>query len=69
MEAKNMADFNPTVSTPETPQELEQAIQNYRNDSTWSEHLFQLWESIRSAALALRPAEALSDAVPGEDSY
>lgn len=65
-----MAEFNPTVSTPETTQELEQAIQHYRkSDSTWGDQLFQMWESIRSAALALRPAEALSDTVPGEDSY
>lgn len=57
------------VPTLNTPQDLEQAIQRYR-DSDWNPNvLFALWEAIRNAALAQASPEPQGDRVPGEDSY
>jgi len=52
-----------------TPQELEQAIQRYRSGDWNANALFELWQAIRSAALAQAPSEPQGDRVPGEDSY
>jgi hypothetical protein len=69
-----MADQTSSVSippTPQTPQELEQAIQHYRNtdlsDFSNSE-LFNQWLAIRTAALEQKTPD-IEDQVPGEDSY
>jgi hypothetical protein len=69
-----MADQTSSVSippTPQTPQELEQALQRYRNtdlsDFSNSE-LFNQWLAIRTAALEQK-APSIEDQVPGEDSY
>lgn len=56
------------VSIPQTPQELERAIQLYRTSDLEGNELFAQWQAIRLAALAQRPAEP-SDLVAGEDSY
>lgn len=59
------------IPTPQTPQELEQALQRYRNsdlsDFSNSE-LFNQWLAIRTAALAQKTPD-IEDQVPGEDSY
>lgn len=56
---------------PQTSQELEQALQRYRNsdlsDFSNSE-LFNQWLAIRTAALEQK-APDVEDQVPGEDSY
>jgi|GEM_PF-753532 hypothetical protein len=69
-----MADQPSSVSippTPQNPQELEQAIQRYRNsdlsDFSNSE-LFDQWLAIRTAALEQKTPD-IEDKVPGEDSY
>lgn len=69
-----MVDQTSSVSippTPQTPQELEQAIQRYRNsdlsDLTNSE-LFNQWLAIRTAALEQKLPD-IEDQIPGEDSY
>lgn len=60
-------EFN--IPTLKTPQDLEQAIQQYR-DSDWNPNvLFALWEAIRSASIAQASPEEQVDRVPGEDSY
>ena len=69
-----MADQTSSVSippAPQTPQELEQAIQRYRNSdlSDFSNSdLFNQWLAIRTAALEQRTPD-IEDRVPGEDSY
>jgi hypothetical protein len=69
-----MADQTSSASipiTPKTTQELEQALQRYRNsdlsDFSNSE-LFNQWLAIRTAALELKTPD-IEDQVPGEDSY
>ncbi len=69
-----MADPTSSASiplVPQTSQELEQAIQRYRNsdlsDFSNSE-LFNQWLAIRTAALEQK-APDIEDKVPGEDSY
>lgn len=60
-------EFN--IPTLKTPQDLEQAIQQYR-DSDWNPNvLFALWEAIRNAAIDQASPEEPADRVPGEDSY
>jgi hypothetical protein len=63
-----MADHISSVSIPRTPQELEQAIQRYRNSDLSGHELFDQWLAIRTAALEQRSAQVV-DPVPGEDSY
>ncbi len=71
-----MADQTSSASipiNPQTPQELEQALQRYRNsdlsDFSNSE-LFNQWLAIRTAALEQKtPDIEEEDQVPGEDSY
>lgn len=64
------------VPMPKTPQELEQAVQNYRVSSLSGNDLFCQWQAIRDASLRsesqsecglLQQSEAVQ--VPGEDSY
>lgn len=57
------------IPTLNTPQDLEQAIQRYR-ESDWNPGvLFALWEAIRNAAMTQAVPEPQGDRVPGEDSY
>jgi hypothetical protein len=63
-----MANLTSSVSIPKTPQELEQAIQRYRNSDLSGSELFNQWLAIRTAALEQKPIET-TDQVPGEDSY
>jgi hypothetical protein len=64
-----MPEVKCSVTAPKTPQELEQAIQNYRRSNLTGLDLFCQWQAIRDAALELNTLEAKSDRVPGEDSY
>lgn len=71
-----MADQTPSAAipiTPQTSQEVEQALQRYRNtdlsDFSNSE-LFNQWLAIRTAALEQKAPDTEDEAqVPGEDSY
>lgn len=64
-----MPELTHTLSIPQTPQELDRAIQDYRNSNLSGEELFQRWQAIRAAALSQAGAEPTADSVPGEDSY
>jgi hypothetical protein len=58
-----------TVSVPKTPQELERAIQRYRNSNLRGTELFCQWQAIRLAALAQAGTDGVGDPIPGDDSY
>lgn len=58
-----------TVPVPKTPQELERAIQRYRNSDLRGRDLFCHWQAIRLAALAQAATDVVGDQIPGEDSY
>jgi hypothetical protein len=66
-----MPEFTCTVPVPQTPQELERAIQHYKLSDASGFELFCQWQAIRDAALQQIPAhpELEGDRVPGEDSY
>lgn len=57
------------VPVPQTPQELERAIQTYRNSNWRGQKLFLHWQAIRLAAIAQSSSELIGDQVPGEESY
>jgi hypothetical protein len=63
-----MLDAIRSVSIPQTLQELEQAIDRYRN-SEWNQDLIQQWQAIRLAALAQNPESQPGDRIAGDDSY
>jgi hypothetical protein len=63
-----MLDSIRSVSIPQTLQELEQAIDRYRN-SEWNQDLFQQWQAIRIAALAQNTESQSGDRIAGDDSY
>ncbi|NJR38196.1 MAG: hypothetical protein HC781_04275 [Leptolyngbyaceae cyanobacterium CSU_1_4] len=66
-----MADQTSSASIPTTPQELEQALQRYRNSDLSdfnNPELFNQWLAIRTAALEQKVPD-IEDQVPGEDSY
>lgn len=61
-----------SVSIPQTFQELEQAIDRYRNsewNSEWNQDLFQQWQAIRLAALSQDTEPQVGDSIAGDDSY
>lgn len=71
-----MAELVCNVPVPKTPQEIEQAVQNYRASSLSGTDLFCQWQAIREASLkyeshldesSLQPEQSVQ--VPGEDSY
>lgn len=71
-----MAELVCNVPVPQTPQEIEQAVQNYRASSLSGNDLFCYWQAIRDASLtyeshldgsSLSADQAVQ--VPGEDSY
>ena len=64
-----MADNTRPVSIPQTSQELDRAIDRYRDSDQWDNDLFSQWQAIRDAALLDKVIERLGDQVPGEDSY
>ncbi len=63
-----MQQVNP-VPVPQTPQELDRAIQQYRNSNWQGQELFLHWQAIRLSSLAQSNADVIGDQVPGEDSY
>lgn len=58
-----------SIEVPKTPQELDQAIQRYRNTDLKGQDLFCQWQAIRDASLAQSTPDIDNDRVPGEDSY
>ncbi len=71
-----MAELVCNVPVPETPQELDQAVQNYRVSSLSGTDLFCHWQAIREASLRYEAQvesnslqQGDSAQVPGEDSY
>ena len=71
-----MAELACNVPVPETRQELDQAVQNYRVNSLSGHDLFCHWQAIREASLnyesqsetsSLQKDESVQ--VAGEDSY
>ncbi|MCU0569715.1 MAG: hypothetical protein MUF49_24475 [Oculatellaceae cyanobacterium Prado106] len=64
-----MAESTPPLSIPKTPDELEKAIQHYRNSDLHDQELFEQWQAIRLAALEQKTNEPAVDPVPGEASY
>lgn len=68
----NVAKPSEAIQIPQTPQELEQAIQRYKASDLRGSELFGQWEAIRLAALAQATHDSTDskpDPVPGEDSY
>jgi hypothetical protein len=58
-----------TVPIPQTAQELERAVQRYKESEVSGDELFCQWQAIRTAALKLRGSEPMGDRIAGEDSY
>jgi hypothetical protein len=57
------------VPIPQTSQELEQAVRQYKSSEVSGNELFCQWQAIRTAALMLKSGEPVGDRIPGEDSY
>jgi hypothetical protein len=64
-----MAELTCSIPIPTTLQELEQAIQNYKDSSLQGDELFCQWQAIREASLAQSFPQLEDDGVQGEDSY
>jgi hypothetical protein len=64
-----MMNFNSGAAIPQTMQELERAVQDYKNSDLKGLDLYRHWQAIREAALALRLPDLQGDQVNGEDSY
>lgn len=64
-----MTKISHVVSVPKTAQELDQVIRQYRMSDLRGVELFQQWQVIRNAALALSDTDTEGDPIPGEDSY
>lgn len=58
-----------TIPVPQTPQELEQAIQRYRESDLVGFDLFCQWEAIREVSLQQANDEPETDGVAIEHSY
>ncbi|MGB3205141.1 MAG: hypothetical protein WBB28_09150 [Crinalium sp.] len=57
------------IPVPQTPQQLEQAIQHYRETDLHGEELYCEFQAICEASLKQEVSEPDSDKVSGEDSY
>jgi hypothetical protein len=57
------------IRVPRNPQELEQAVQQYKNSDLTGDELLCYWQAIRDASLSQGVANADGDKVPGQDSY
>lgn len=64
-----IAEIDCTVPVPTSPQELDQAIQRYKNSDLTGTDLFCHWQAIRAGALNQRFPEPESDRIQGEESY
>ena len=64
-----MQELIATVPMLNTPQEIEKAIELYKNSDLSGFELIKLWQAIRDAALNQIFPDSNSDNVPGEDSY
>jgi hypothetical protein len=64
-----MAELTCTFPVPRTSEELEAAIQQYRNSDLHGVELFCQWHAICEASLHQEFNEPKTDAVLGEDSY
>lgn len=64
-----MQELIATVPMLNTPQEIEKAIELYKNSELSGFELIKLWQAIRDAALNQIFPDSKSDNVPGEDSY
>ncbi|HAX79878.1 MAG TPA: hypothetical protein DCY88_29595 [Cyanobacteria bacterium UBA11372] len=64
-----MQELIATVPMLKTPQEIEKAIEVYKNSDLSGFELIKLWQAIRDAALNQIFPDANNDNVPGEDSY
>lgn len=64
-----MQEFIATVPTLNTPQEVEKAVELYKNSDLSGFELIKLWQAIRDAALNQIFPDCDGDNVPGEQSY
>ncbi|GAC1452585.1 MAG: hypothetical protein NVSMB70_20560 [Chamaesiphon sp.] len=64
-----MLELTCNVSIPNTPQELEQAIEQYKSSDMRGLDLVCHWQAIRDASLNQSLADPDHDRVAGEDSY
>lgn len=64
-----MMNVNSGAAIPQTLQELERAVQQYKNSDLTGPDLYRHWQAIREAALALRLPDFQGDQINGEDSY
>ena len=64
-----MPELSYKVPTPTSLQELEKAVQRYKNSDLSGTELLSQWQAIRDASLSLADAEPSSDKVPCQDSY
>jgi len=64
-----MPELTCTIPVPRTPQELDQAIQRYRNTDLHGYELFCQWQAICEGSMQQDFSDSSADAVPGEDSY
>ncbi len=63
-----MADFDCDVPIPSNLQELDQAVQTYKDRDFDQKELFCRWQAIRDASLE-HPRQLDADHIPGDDSY
>jgi hypothetical protein len=64
-----MQEFIATVPTLNTPQEVEKAVELYKNSDLSGFELIKLWQAIRDAALSQIFPDSDTDNIPGDDSY
>lgn len=64
-----MAEAMDTIAVPQTPQELDLAVQQFKTGEFSAPELFRRWQAIREASLAQSAVDLIGDRVPGEDSY
>lgn len=64
-----MPELSHKVPTLKSLQELEKAVQRYKNSDLSGTELLSQWQAIRDASLSLATSEPASDKVPGQDSY
>ena len=57
------------VRTPQTLQELDDAVRQYHATDLTGDELYQRWQAIRDASLEQLPIEVDKNPVPGTDSY
>jgi hypothetical protein len=69
MELSYMMNLNSGAAIPQTLQELERAVQQYKSSDLTGLDLYRRWQAIREAALALKLPDLQGDQVSGEDSY